>query len=162
MRIQRAIVLSIFVVVLSACALPPIVKNESQTLGNSPKVTFEWPTIGVQSTKYHLTRRFLNSTNYEFPVLIKEFHTQKITDGREGQDSIITLELWLLATDEIKERLWEISVEADSWQYFGWDEVVLIKYGCCDEPNEYRFYDFKTGSFLRRKDARELPAPADD
>jgi hypothetical protein len=124
---------------------------------HSPQIEFDWPTITVESVKYHLSRRFLNSDSYLFPVLIKEIHRQSMQDGMEGQDSSITLELWKLETGSVRERLWQVTGQADEWRYYGWEEIVLIKYGCCDAKNEYRFYDFKTGEHTRSQEGREIP-----
>jgi hypothetical protein len=125
---------------------------------SGPRVKFNWPAIEVESTKYHLSLRFLNSDSYAFPVLIKEEHSVELIDGREGQNSRITLELWLLSTENLDRKLWQISQEADSWQYYNWEEIVLTKYGCCDSLNKYSFYDFKTGALLRAEEGRVLPS----
>ena len=123
----------------------------------SPKIVFDWPSVKVESVKYHLENRFLNSESYEFPVLIKEKDEVELINGREGRNSKITLELWKLKTSSLDKKLWSITHAADTWRHFSRDEIVLIKYGCCDSLNEYSIYDFKTGVLNRRVKSKELP-----
>ena len=46
--------------------------TDSKITEESPSIVFDWPSVKVESVKYHLQNRFINSKNYEFPVLIKE------------------------------------------------------------------------------------------
>ena len=128
-----------------------------ENLESKPKLIFKWPTVRVESVKYHLARSFLGSKTYLSPYLIKEKQEAELTDGREGMESIVTLEFWKLGTKKVEKKIWSISQEADKWQYYGWKELVLIKYGCCDSLNKYSFYNLKTGSLLRSVKGREIP-----
>lgn len=126
-------------------------------LESKPKLIIKWPTVRVESVKYHLARSFLGSKTYLSPYLIKEKQEEELTDGREGMKSKITLEFWKLSTKKAEKKMWSISQEADKWQYFGLKELVLIKYGCCDSLNKYTFYNLKTGLLLRSVKGSKLP-----
>ena len=123
----------------------------------SPKIIFNWPSVKTESVKYHLQNRFINSKTYEFPILIKEWNSVELINGREGKKSKITLELWKLNASSLEKIIWSISQEADDWETHNWEEVVLIKYGCCGSLNEYSFYNFKTGKLNRRIESSEIP-----
>lgn len=116
-----------------------------------------WPIYEVESVKYHLIRLIIKPDPPSVMYLLKEKLRTEITDGIEGTRSTTVLELWALSAKKIEERIWRISQEADNWHLSGWDELVLIKYGCCDSPHKYMFYDIKTGSFLRSVEGMKLP-----
>lgn len=106
-----------------------------------------WPLYQVESVKYYLTLLDIKP-DVHVPLttyLIKEKYTVKITEGMEGSQSKIVLELWELGTTRVNKRIWRLSCEADKWQFSSMTEIVLIKYGCCGEPNKYYYYDIKTG-----------------
>lgn len=131
--------------------------DKVKELDSPPKIVFNWPSVKVESVKYHLARRFFNSDSYIFPVLIKETYKIELIDGREGSNSNIELELWKLDTNKIEKKIWRITQEADEWKYSGFDELVFIKYGCCDSLNKYTFFNFKTGALIRSVEGKELP-----
>ena len=156
-----------------ALALIPFIVNSNELpkdfhdLESAPKLTIShnqsgWPIYEVESVKYHLCRLFIKPNSNTVTYLIKEESKTEITDGIEGTRSKLVFELWELGAKKIEKRVWRISQKADKWQYSGWEEVVLIKYGCCDSPHKYMFYDIKTGSFLRSVEGMELPETTND
>jgi hypothetical protein len=119
-----------------------------------------WPIYQVESVKYYLTLLDIKPAVH-VPLttyLIKEKNTTIIIEGREGQQSTIILELWELGSKGVKKKIWRLANEADNWQFSSEDEIALIKYGCCGEPNKYYYYDIKTGKLLRIKEKPNLPA----
>jgi hypothetical protein len=117
-----------------------------------------WPIYQVESVKYYLTLLDIKP-DVHVPLttyLIKEKYTTKITEGIEGRQSTIILELWELGSKRIEKKIWRLANEADNWQFSSKDEIVLIKYGCCDSPNKYYYYDIKTGKLLRIKERPNL------
>ena len=114
-----------------------------------------WPVYEVESVKYHLYRLSIKSPLATY--LLKEKYKCELTDGIEGSRSITTLELWKLGPSSVEKKMWYISESADSWQFSSSEELVLTKYGCCDSPNIYKFYDIETGVLIRSTEGWQLP-----
>jgi hypothetical protein len=155
-------------IIMLAMALFPSIVNANDrpksfnNLDFPPKLSISqnqsgWPIYEVESVKYHLYRLLIKPNSPSVTYLLKEQFQTEITDGIEGTRSKTILELWELGTNDIEKRVWRISQQADKWQFSGWDELVLIKYGCCDSPHKYMFYDIKTGSHLRSVESMKLP-----
>ena len=126
-----------------------------------PKITISqnqsgWPIYEVESVKYHLYRFSIKPGSPLTTYLLKEKIKTEMTDGIEGTRSKTILELWELGENKIEKKIWRITQEADDMQLSSEEELVLIKYGCCDSPNKYHFYNFKTGTFLRTKEGRKI------
>lgn len=157
------------IMLTAALALFPFIVNANDLpkgfhdLESLPKLSISrnqsgWPVYEVESVKYHLYRLFIKpNAPASVTYLLKEKYKIEITDGIEGARSLTVLELWELGRNKVEKRIWRISQEADKWQFSGWEELILIKYGCCDSPHELTFYDIKTGSLLRSVESRELP-----
>lgn len=155
--------------VIIALALVPFAVNASglpkgfHDIESAPRLKISHNSSGflvyeVESVKYHLCTLYIDSDVPSETYLIKEKYKTEITDGAEGARSKIVLELWKLGTRSVEKRIWRLSREADKWQFANQDEIVFVKYGCCDSPNEYYYYDIKTGSFLRSSKSMDLPA----
>lgn len=110
------------------------------------------PTYCAESVKYHICSLFLEPSSNLSPYLIKEKFNTEVTEGIEGARSKIVLELWKLGKHNIEKRNWIIVQEADEWRLSGGSELVFIKYGCCDSPDKYWYYDIRTGAFLRNQE----------
>lgn len=154
----------VLIILLPCPTIADDIQKKFHDLESPPKLTISknqsgWPTYKVESVKYHLLTLFIKSSVNEpsATYLLKEKSNTEITEGMEGQRSKIILELWELGAKKIKKRIWRISQDADKWQFSGEEELLLIKYGCCDSLNKYVFYDIKTGSLLRSMDGRALP-----
>ena len=156
------------IILIASLAIFPFIANANDLpkgfhdLESPPKLSIShnqsgWPIYEVESVKYHLCRLFIKPNAPSVTYLLKEKYKTEITDGIEGARSLTVLELWELGQKNVEKKIWRISQEADNWQFSGWEELVLIKYGCCDSLNKYTFYDIKTGSLLRSTEGRELP-----
>ena len=159
---KKAIILSVALVFSSLAVAADDLPKGFHDLESPPKLSIShnqsgWPIYEVESVKYHLMRLIIKPNPPSITYLLKEKLRTEITDGIEGARSKTVLELWELGAKKIERRVWRISQEADNWQLSGWDELVLIKYGCCDSPHKYMFYDIKTGFHLRSVEGMELP-----
>ena len=159
---KKAIILTVALVFLPLAVAANELPKGFHDLGSTPKLSIShnqsgWPIYEVESVKYHLIRLIIKPNPSSVTYLLKEKFKTEITDGIEGARSKTVLELWELCAKKIEKRVWRISQETENWQLSGWDELVLIKYGCCDSPHKYMFYDIKTGSILRSVEGMELP-----
>ena len=126
-----------------------------------PKITIShnqsgWPIYEVESGKFHLYRFSIKPGSPITTYLLKEKLKTEMTDGIEGTRSKIVLELWELGPNKIENKIWRVTQEADALQFSSDEELVLIKYGCCDSPNKYNFYNFKTGTLLQTKEGWKI------
>ncbi len=157
-----AIILTTALTLFPLIATADDVPKDFHDLESAPKISIShnesgWPIYEVESVKYHLLTLFIKPNVPSANYLLKEKFITEITEGIEGARSKTALELWELGPKKVEKRIWRISQEADKWQFSSWEELVLIKYGCCDSANKYIFYDIKTGNLLRSLEGRELP-----
>ena len=162
MNKSTIILINALLILITNTAKSDEIPKEFHNLESPPKLSIKqnesgWPIYEVESVKYHLYRLFIKPNVPSATYLLKEKYKTEITDGVEGARSTTVLELWELGFKKVEKKLWSITQEADEWRFSGWEELLLIKYGCCDSPHKLSYYDVKTGKLLRTKETKEIP-----
>jgi len=81
-------------------------------------------------------------------ILILEEYDAKTHISIPMLKSKLKLTAWELTEKDIKEKLWVIEAEADKWESKG-SEIVLTKFGCCDNPDKTYRYSTVTGEMKK-------------
>ena len=108
---------------------------------NKSNIKFE-----VVTDKLHMY--YLSSEKFRGHFLIKEFQTRSMMPGIEGVEGSIDLEFWKIGLDGLEDKVWEVSEEADFWE-FEKDSLYFIDKGCCDKNDVKIVYDLNSGEKLK-------------